>query len=73
VIHRVGRIEAGDDIVLVVAAATHRQAAFDAASFVMDFLKSEAPFWKKEHRRDGADGGWVEARHADEEALRRWR
>lgn len=73
VIHRVGRIAAGDDIVLVVAAATHRQAAFDAASFIMDFLKSEAPFWKKEHRRDGAEGGWVDARHADEEALRRWR
>lgn len=73
VIHRVGRIAAGDDIVLVVAAATHRQAAFEAASFVMDFLKSEAPFWKKEHRRDGAEGGWVDAAHADEEALRRWR
>lgn len=73
VIHRVGRIEAGDDIVLVVAAATHRQAAFDAASFVMDFLKSEAPFWKKEHGKDGREGGWVDAKEADEEALRRWR
>ena len=73
VIHRVGRIAAGGNIVLVVAAATHRQAAFEAASFVMDFLKSEAPFWKKEHRRNGRAGGWVEAAHADEQALERWR
>ena len=73
VIHRVGRIAAGDEIVLVVAAATHRQAAFEAASFVMDFLKSEAPFWKKEHRSDKAQGGWVDAKEADEEAIQRWR
>jgi molybdopterin synthase catalytic subunit len=51
VIHRHGRIEPGGNIVLVVAASSHRQAAFDAASFMMDFLKTRAPFWKKEHRR----------------------
>jgi molybdopterin synthase catalytic subunit len=73
VIHRVGRIAIGDDIVLVVAAATHRQAAFEAAGFVMDFLKSEAPFWKKEHGSDGREGGWVDAKEADEQALERWR
>ncbi len=71
-IHRVGRIAPGGNIVLVVAASAHRQAAFDAASFLMDFLKSRAPFWKKEHLRDGSEGGWVDAKESDEEALRRW-
>lgn len=72
-IHRVGKIAAGDNIVLVIAASSHRQAAFDAASFLMDFLKSRAPFWKKEHLRDGAAGQWVDAKESDEEALKRWR
>lgn len=72
-IHRYGRLEPGDNIVLVVAASTHRQAAFEAAGFLMDFLKSRAPFWKKEHRADGSKGGWVDAREADEEAVRRWK
>lgn len=72
-IHRFGRMLPGDNIVLVIAAATHRQAAFDGASFVMDFLKTSAPFWKKEHASDGADGGWVSARDADDSAKARWR
>lgn len=71
-IHRVGRIAPGENIVLVIAASAHRQAAFDAASFLMDFLKSRAPFWKKEHLRDGSEGGWVDAKESDEEALSRW-
>lgn len=73
VIHRFGRIAPGENIVLVVAASAHRQAAFEAASFMMDYLKSRAPFWKKEHRRDGSVGGWVEVRESDDEAAGRWR
>jgi molybdopterin synthase catalytic subunit len=72
VIHRYGKIAPGDNIVLVVTASTHRHAAFDAASFLMDYLKSRAPFWKKEHPKDGSDGGWVDAREDDEVAARRW-
>lgn len=73
VIHRHGRIRPGENIVLVVSASTHRQAAFDAANFLMDFLKSRAPFWKKEHRADGHSGNWVEAKTADDDAAARWR
>jgi molybdopterin synthase catalytic subunit len=73
VIHRHGKLMPGDNIVLVIAASPHRQAAFEAASFVMDFLKSRAPFWKKEHGKDGSEGAWVEATDADEEARRRWK
>ena len=72
-IHRYGKIEPGQNIVLVVAASSHRQAAFDAAGFLMDYLKSQAPFWKKEHRKDGSEGGWVDAKEADDAALERWR
>lgn len=72
VIHRVGRILPGQNIVLVVASSTHRQAAFDAAGFVMDFLKSRAPFWKREYGTDGVAGEWVEARDADEARLKGW-
>jgi molybdopterin synthase catalytic subunit len=72
-IHRYGKIKPGENIVLVVAASSHRHAAFEAASFLMDFLKSRAPFWKKEHRADGSEGGWVDAKEADEEAARRWK
>ena len=72
-IHRYGKIEPGENIVLVVAASSHRHAAFEAASFLMDYLKSRAPFWKKEHRADGSEGGWVDAKEADEEAARRWK
>ena len=71
-IHRFGRIEPGDNIVLVAAASRHRQAAFDAANFMMDYLKSSAPFWKKEHRLDGTAGEWVPARETDDEAMKRW-
>src|ERR1700761_1617368 len=65
VIHRVGRLAAGENIVLVLAAASHRQAALDATAFLIDWLKTKAPFWKRE---EFADGGttWVEAREADD-------
>ena len=72
-IHRYGKIRPGENIVLVVAASKHRRAAFDAASFLMDYLKSRAPFWKKEHRSDGSEGGWVDAKDTDEEAAARWK
>lgn len=71
-IHRHGRIEPGGQIVLVVAASAHRQAAFEAASFLMDYLKTRAPFWKKEHMADGSSGQWVDAKDADDAAARRW-
>jgi molybdopterin synthase catalytic subunit len=73
VIHRHGKIAPGQNIVLVVAASAHRQAAFEAADFLMDYLKSRAPFWKKEHRTDGSEGGWVEAKEADAVAAGRWK
>ena len=71
VIHRVGRMLPGENIVLVLAAAAHRQAALDATSFLIDWLKTKAPFWKRE---DLADGGsvWVEAREEDDAAAARW-
>ena len=72
VIHRFGKIAPGENIVLVIAASSHRQAAFEAASFMMDYLKSRAPFWKKEHLLDGSAGGWVDARESDDEAVARW-
>jgi molybdopterin synthase catalytic subunit len=72
IVHRVGDLAVGDDIVLVIAASAHRQAAFEAAGFLMDYLKSRAPFWKKEAGPAG-EGRWVEARDADELAARRWR
>jgi molybdopterin synthase catalytic subunit len=71
-IHRFGKIPPGGNIVLVLAASAHRQAAFDAANFVMDYLKTSAPFWKKEHFTDGSEGGWVSAKDADDAAFRRW-
>jgi molybdopterin synthase catalytic subunit len=72
VIHRHGLVAPGDGIVLVVAASAHRIAAFEAASFLMDYLKTQAPFWKREHLVDGTVGGWVEATQADDEAAARW-
>jgi molybdopterin synthase catalytic subunit len=72
VVHRVGELKAGDNIVLVIAAAVHRQAAFEAAGFLMDYLKTRAPFWKKETTASG-DSAWVEARDADADAAKRWR
>lgn len=71
-IHRYGKINPGEDIVLVVTASPHRQAAFDGANFIMDFLKTSAPFWKKEHLADGTSGGWVSAKDADDTARDRW-
>lgn len=72
-IHRFGVIQPGEQIVLVVAASRHRDAAFDGARYVMDFLKTDAPFWKKEHRADGQTGQWVDARDSDESAKERWK
>jgi len=70
VIHRVGALTPGDQIVLVVVTGAHRGMAFDACEFVMDYLKTRAPFWKKERREDGER--WVEARASDDEAAARW-
>jgi molybdopterin synthase catalytic subunit len=70
VIHRFGRIEPGQNIVLVVTASSHRQAAFEAAEFLMDYLKTSAPFWKRE---EGARTGWVEAQAHDDQAAARWK
>ncbi len=72
VIHRYGKIAPGGNIVLVVATSSHRLAAFEAAEFLMDYLKTRAPFWKKEHRLDGASRDWVSAKDADDRALERW-
>ena len=71
VIHRVGTLNAGDNIVLVVAASSHRQAALDATAFLIDWLKTKAPFWKREDFASGAST-WVEAREADDAAAARW-
>ena len=71
--HRFGRLSVGEAIVAVVAASAHRDAAFDAARYVMDFLKTDAPFWKKEHARGGREGGWVEAKVDDDTNKERWR
>jgi molybdopterin synthase catalytic subunit len=72
VIHRFGKIPAGDNIVLVIAASSHRRAAFEAADFLMDYLKTKAPFWKKEHRKTGQADTWVEAQEIDDKAAARW-
>jgi len=72
-IHRHGRIVPGENIVLVVASSAHRQAAFEAANFLMDFLKTRAPFWKKEHLASGEEGKWVDAKEADDDAAERWK
>ncbi|MGF0536556.1 molybdenum cofactor biosynthesis protein MoaE [Agrobacterium sp. ES01] len=71
-IHRFGKIAPGENIVLVVAAAPHRQAAFDGANFMMDYLKTSAPFWKKEHAIDGRSRDWVAAKDADDAARDKW-
>ena len=72
VIHRYGKIAPGANIVLVVTTSSHRTAAFEGAEFLMDFLKTRAPFWKKEWRADGSSGDWVEARDHDDAAADRW-
>ncbi|WMT76695.1 molybdenum cofactor biosynthesis protein MoaE [Bradyrhizobium sp. Ash2021] len=70
VVHRVGRITPGENIVLVLAASQHRQAAFQAAEFLMDYLKANAPFWKREEGLKGSS--WIEARGHDDAAAERW-
>lgn len=71
VIHRHGRMVPGDRIMMVATASRHRKDAFEAAEFLMDYLKSRAPFWKKEHRGTG-EADWVAAQDTDEKALDRW-
>jgi len=70
IIHRVGRLMPGENIMMVAAASRHRKAAFEAAEFLMDYLKTRAPFWKKEETPEGAR--WVDAREADDDAASRW-
>jgi molybdopterin synthase catalytic subunit len=70
VIHRIGTLSPGDNIVLVVTASAHREAAFAAAEFLMDYLKVRAPFWKQERR--GETSSWVEPRESDDDAAMRW-
>lgn len=70
VVHRVGTLDVGDQIVLVVASSAHREQAFRACEFLMDYLKTQAPFWKKETTPEGAR--WVDARVSDDAALARW-
>jgi molybdopterin synthase catalytic subunit len=72
IVHRVGMLMPGDNIVLVVAASAHRHAAFEAAAFLMDYLKTRAPFWKKETDLSGT-GHWVDARESDDAAFERWK
>lgn len=71
IIHRVGTLKPGERIVLVVTASSHRGAAFEACEFLMDYLKTRAPFWKREDR--GGESAWVEARSSDDEAANRWK
>ena len=71
IVHRVGRLEPGDNIVLVITASAHREAAFEAARFLMDYLKTSAPFWKRETGREGER--WVDAKETDDDAAARWR
>jgi molybdopterin synthase catalytic subunit len=72
VVHRYGKIRPGEQIVLVVAASAHRRAAFEAADFLMDFLKTRAPFWKKEHFLSGNPESWVAAKADDDVDAERW-
>ncbi|MBL3589995.1 MAG: molybdopterin synthase catalytic subunit MoaE [gamma proteobacterium endosymbiont of Lamellibrachia anaximandri] len=71
VVHRVGEMKPTDPIVLVAVASTHRGEAFQACEFIIDFLKTRAPFWKKESTPEGSR--WVDARHSDDEAEARWK
>ena len=70
IIHRVGKLLAGEQIVLTIVTSTHRREAFEASEFIMDWLKTQAPFWKKETTAEG--GRWVDARESDEAARKRW-
>ena len=73
VLHRYGKIRPGERIVMVAVSALHRSEAFCAAEFLMDYLKTSAPFWKRQHLGDGTSGGWVEAKASDDEASDRWK
>jgi molybdopterin synthase catalytic subunit len=73
IVHRHGLIRPGEGIVLVITASQHRGEAFAAASFLMDYLKTEAPFWKKRHLADKGAGDWVEAKAQDHAAAQKWR
>lgn len=70
IIHRVGELRGNDQIVLVATASAHRHAAFESAEFIMDYLKSEAPFWKKQ--KSAGESSWIESRESDKTALDRW-
>jgi molybdopterin synthase catalytic subunit len=72
IIHRYGLIKPGENIVLVLTASGHREAAFQGADFLMDYMKTDAPFWKKEHLIEGQSGDWVAARDRDDAAKKRW-
>ncbi|ESR23203.1 molybdenum cofactor biosynthesis protein MoaE [Lutibaculum baratangense] len=72
-VHRAGQVLAGEEIVVVGTASAHRRAAFEAAEFVMDWLKTSAPFWKREILEHGAPGEWIAAKDIDDEAAERWR
>jgi molybdopterin synthase catalytic subunit len=72
VIHRTGRITPGEEIVAVITVSAHRRDAFSAAEFIMDFLKTDAPFWKKELASDSGQTHWVDAKRSDDEAADRW-
>ena len=72
IIHRYGRIEPGAQIVLTLVVAAHREAAFASAQFIMDYLKTRAPFWKKRHFLDGSEGDWVMPKIEDDLALDKW-
>ena len=71
IVHRFGRLELGQQIMMVAVSAPHRRAAFESADYIMDFLKSRAPFWKREHAASG-ETQWVDAKETDEDALNRW-
>ena len=70
IIHRIGKLKVNDQIVLVVTTSKHRQAAFESCNFIMDYLKTDAPFWKKESTEQKEE--WVESRESDEEQKKRW-
>jgi molybdopterin synthase catalytic subunit len=72
IIHRFGEIRPGEQIVMVATASTHRGAAFAAAEFLMDYMKTRAPFWKRARRVDGTSEGWVEAKDTDAASAARW-
>lgn len=73
IIHRIGHLDTGDQIVFVGVTSVHREAAFQAAEFIMDFLKTDAPFWKKETIANTTTGMWLDAREKDEQAVERWK